>query len=61
MPCSRRPKCLDTHVHVVVHLFAYAIIDESGFGKGIETDSEQVALGWIPLELLLNMIFIEKL
>ncbi|MCM2534745.1 hypothetical protein NDK43_23355 [Neobacillus pocheonensis] len=61
MPCSRRPRCWDTHVHVVVHLFAYTIIDESGFGKGIETDSEQVALGWIPLEELLNMIFIEKL
>jgi 8-oxo-dGTP diphosphatase len=42
----------DSHVHVVVHLFACTILDESGFGKGIDADSEQVALEWIPLEEL---------
>lgn len=47
----------DSHVHVVIHLFACSILDESGFGKGIEPDSEQVALEWLPLEELSNYNF----
>ncbi|MBT2701307.1 NUDIX domain-containing protein [Bacillus sp. ISL-40] len=50
----------DSHVHVVVHLFACTIIDESDFGKGIETDSGQVALEWIPLKGLSNYDFYPK-
>ncbi|WP_026909290.1 NUDIX domain-containing protein [Paucisalibacillus globulus] len=42
----------DSHIHVVVHLFLCSIIDESAFNKGIETDPEQVALEWLPLEKL---------
>lgn len=48
---------LDSDVHVVVHCFACSIIDESGFGKGIETDPEQVAIEWLPLEKLASYEF----
>jgi 8-oxo-dGTP diphosphatase len=47
----------DSHIHVVVHLFLCSIIDESGFNKGIETDPEQVALEWLPLEELSSYEF----
>ena len=47
----------DSHVHVVGHLFLCKIVDESCFNKGIEPDSEQVALEWLPLKALSNYPF----
>jgi 8-oxo-dGTP diphosphatase len=50
----------DSHIHVVVHLFACTIIDESSFGKSTKTDPEQIGIEWLPLEELSNYDFYPK-
>jgi len=50
----------DAHIHIVVHLFKCSIIDESNFGNGYETDPDQLALEWLPIEQLSALEFYPK-